>query len=133
MLGSLLALVSGCAPLMTPVEDAQRPQALSYWSRAVDADDARRAQLLREAQRTQASWKVAMLRSLPGPDQDDLQASQRELRALLREGLQDDEAALTRLRLAELERASACTAEAEELRGRLSRIVDIERQIQYER
>jgi hypothetical protein len=133
MLSSVVALMSGCAPIVPPPEAAPRSEALAYWSRAVDADAGRRSAMINEAQRSKSAWKLAMLRSLPGNEKRDPESSRTELRALLRQGLGADEAALTRLRLAELEQAQACNADVSDLRGRLSRIVDIERQIEHGR
>lgn len=133
MLTSVAALLCGCAPLMPPPETAPRSEALVYWSRAVDADAARRSALIGEAKRSKSAWKLAMLRSLPGSLMRDAEDSRNELRSLLRQGLSEDEAALTRLRIAELEHAQACDADVSELRERLSRIVEIERQIEHGR
>lgn len=133
MLGSAVLLACGCAPLAPLPQQAQRSDALAYWSRAVDADAGKRGALLSEAQRAKSSWKLAMLRSLPGSEARDADDSRAELRALLRLGLPEDEAALARLRLAELDQVQACYADVSELRGRLGRIVDIERQIEHGR
>lgn len=118
---------------MPPPAASNGTDVLAYWSRAVEADTAKRNALIAEAQRTKSGWKLAMLRSLSSADAQDAVEAQAALRAQLRQGLGEDEAALTRLRIAELERAQSCMAETGELRGRLGRIVDIERQIEHGR
>lgn len=128
-----MALACGCAQLAPPAQQPARSDALAYWARAVGADASKRGALIADAQRAKASWKLAMLRSLPGSQSRDAATSRAELRSLLRQGLPEDEAALTRLRIAELDQMGTCEADVDDLRDRLGRIVDIERQIEYGR
>lgn len=75
-----------------------------------------------------------MLRSLPGASvPESSEASQEALRALIKRGLRDEEEALTRIRVAELGQSQSCRAEATELRMRLSRIIEIERDMGHGR
>lgn len=102
--------------------------ALAWWSRAVEATPPQRESMLRNAHQAHSAWRIAMLRSLPGvSEEQDPQASQEALRAQLKRGLRDEEEALTRIRVTELDHAQACRAEASDLRTRLSRIIEIER------
>jgi hypothetical protein len=108
--------------------------ALTWWSRAVEATPAQRDAMLRNARQDRSAWRIAMLRSLPGiGDEESLEASQESLRAQLKRGLRDEEEALTRIRLAELGQSQACRAEATELRTRLGRIIEIERDMGHGR
>lgn len=71
-----------------------------------------------------------MLRSLPGGTEAETpDASQEALRGLLRRGLRDEEATLTRIRIAELEQSKTCQSDAAALRTRLNRIIEIEKDI----
>jgi hypothetical protein len=144
MLGSVLLVgASGCAHLNWETPAAGGPvtaaavepgAALAWWSRAVEASPAQREAMLRNAQQDRSQWRVAMLRSLPGSGHEDTPAaSQEALRALLKRGLRDEEEALTRIRVAELGQAQACRAEASELRMRLGRIIEIERDMGHGR
>jgi hypothetical protein len=132
LLLSLSLLMSACAQF--PLQPYQPPQgastALAFWSEAIEADASRRASMLRDARRWKAEWQIAMLSSLPGNGGEDVSGSQRALRAVLRQNLPPDQSALARLRLREIEQATACMSNVAELRGRLNQIVDIERQIQ---
>jgi hypothetical protein len=108
--------------------------ALGWWSRAVEATPAQRESMLRNAHQDRSRWRAAMLRSLPGISEEQTPSASREaLRALLKRGLREQEQALTRIRLAELGQAQACHAETSELRTRLSRIIEIERDIGHGR
>jgi hypothetical protein len=108
--------------------------ALAWWSRAVEANPVQRESMLRNARQDRSAWRVAMLRSLPGVSEEEAPAaSQEALRVLLKRGLRDEEEALTRIRLAELGHAQACRAEATDLRTRLSRIIEIERDMGHGR
>ena len=108
--------------------------ALAWWSRAMEATPAQRESMLRNARQDRSQWRIAMLRSLPGGSEEDSPAaSQDALRVLLKRGLRDEEEALTRIRVAELGQAQACRAESAELRGRLSRIIEIERDMGHGR
>lgn len=84
--------------------------------------------MLRDARRSQAEWAVAMLQSLP-PDGEDLEASMARLRAVERKGVYPDQAALTRLRLRELQARSVCNGQIAQWRARISQIVEIEQDI----
>ena len=113
---------------------AVEPGALAWWSRVVEATPAQREVMLRNARQDRSAWRVAMLRSLPGASESESpEASQEALRALLKRGLRDEEEALTRIRVSELGQSQACRAEATELRMRLSRIIEIERDMGHGR
>jgi hypothetical protein len=100
----------------------------------VEATPAQREVMLRNARQDRSAWRVAMLRSLPGASESESpEASQEALRALLKRGLRDEEEALTRIRVSELGQSQACRAEATELRMRLSRIIEIERDMGHGR
>lgn len=151
MLTSLaLAGATGCAHLnweplsaegVHPVE-ASTPdngsdgsgRALAWWSRAMEATPAQRESMLRNARQDRSAWRVAMLRSLPGVGDDESPAAAQDaLRALIKRGLRDEEEAITRIRVAELDHAQACQAEASDLRTRLGRIIEIERDMGHGR
>lgn len=121
--------LGGCAqfPLQPSPPPPGASTALTFWAEAVEADPARRASMLRDARRWKADWQVAMLSSLPGSGGEDSADAQRALRAVLRNDLPPDQAALARLRLHEVEQATACMSNVAELRGRLNQIIDIER------
>ena len=122
------------APLESGVNEVESGRALAWWSRAIEATPAQRETLLRNARADRSQWRVAMLRSLPGGSEEETPAaSQDALRVLLKRGLRDEEEALTRIRVAELGQAQACRAESAELRGRLSRIIEIERDMGHGR
>lgn len=137
MLISAALLSAGCSQLQWtsandagPSASAGASEPLAWWGRAVDASPAARESMMRSARQSKSAWRIAMLRSLPGgTDADDPEASQEALRNLLRRGLRDDETTLTRLRIVELERSNACNAETTELRSRLDRIIQIEREM----
>lgn len=102
--------------------------ALAWWARAMEASPAQRDALLRSARQSKSGWRTAMLRSLPDTAESTTpEASQEALRVLLHRGLRDEEEALTRVRIVELEQAGRCQAEAAELRSHLDRIIEIER------
>lgn len=109
-------------------------RALAWWSRAVEATPEQRESMLRNARQDRSAWRVAMLRSLPGMNEEESPAaSQDALRVLLKRGLRDEEEAITRIRVAELGHARACQAEATDLRTRLGRIIEIERDMGHGR
>lgn len=109
-------------------------RALAWWSRAMEGTPAQRESMLRNARQDRSAWRVAMLRSLPGVgDGESPAAAQDALRALLKRGLRDEEEAITRIRVAELDHAQACQAEAADLRTRLGRIIEIERDMGHGR
>lgn len=123
-------MLGGCTslPLATTPDPAQPSSALSYWDRALAAKPSERVSMLRDARRSQAEWAVAMLQSLP-PDGEDLEASMARLRAVERKGVYPDQAALTRLRLRELQARSVCNGQIAQWRARISQIVEIEQDI----
>lgn len=148
LISAALASASGCAHLnWEPLPTNPRASvdgggdgggessgALAWWSRAVEATPAQRETLLRNARQDRSAWRVAMLRTLPGVSEEEAPAaSQEALRVLLKRGLRDEEEALTRIRVAELGQVRACHAEASELRTRLSRIIEIERDMGHGR
>lgn len=112
-------------------EDAATgPGALVWWSRAMDASPATRETLLRNARQAKSAWRVAMLRSIPGGSEAETpEASQDALRAQLRRGLRDEEAAITRIRIAELGHAMSCQSDAVALRAQVNRLIEIEKDI----
>lgn len=108
--------------------------ALAWWSRAVEATPAQRESMLRNARQGRSPWRIAMLRTLPGISEEEMpEASQDALRGLIKRGLRDEEDALTRIRVAELGQSQACRAETSALRTRLSRIIEIERDMGHGR
>ena len=114
--------------------NTEGPGALAWWARAVDGTAAQRESMLRNARQDRSQWRIAMLRSLPGSSEEvSPEGSQDALRALLKRGLRDEEEALTRIRVAELGQTLACRAEAAELRSRLGRIIEIERDMGHGR
>mgnify|MGYP000132607395 CR=1 FL=1 len=125
-------MLGGCTslPLATTSDpDPTQPSsALSFWDRALAAEPAQRAGMLRNAKRARAEWAEAMLLSLP-PDGDDLAASMERLRAVERKGVYPDQAALIRLRLSELQERSACNGQIARWRARVNQIVEIEQDI----
>ena len=115
---------------MTSEDAATGPGALVWWSRAIEAHPAARESMLRSARQAKSAWRVAMLRSLPGsPESETAEASQDALRAQLRRGLRDEEAAVTRIRIAELGQSMACHSDNIALRARLNRIIEIEKEM----
>lgn len=137
-------MLAACAPLRHQVQMQSGSDALPFWSQAVQADTSGRSRLLAEARERDDGWRVAMLRSLPGPDYLGAGTSQSTLRTLLREGLAGDREALARMRIEELSQLGRCQGEATALRGTVSelqsqarqmrsqveRIVNIEQQIE---
>lgn len=132
MLISVVLMAAGCAQMQWEPDAAVADSggALAWWSRAMEAGPVTRESMLRNARQTKSAWRTAMLRSLPGgSDAETPEASQEALRGLLRRGLRDEEAALTRIRVAELDQTKACQSEVGALRARLSRIIEIEKEM----
>lgn len=102
---------------------------MKFWVAAMEGDAGTREALWREARQSRSGWGLAMLQSLPGSPHYDPEAADQGLRTALKRGLPEDEAALARMRLAELNSARQCRDEVVELRSRVTRIIDIEREI----
>ena len=141
VLASAVLLSTACAPLQSFSLSDQ--QALTYWAEAVDADAQKRAQMLEAAREQDDGWKIAMLRSLPGPEHLDAATTRSTLKTLINTGLTPNREALARLRSEELATVSGCYAEKSHarsevihlrsevnaLRAKVSQIADIEGQL----
>ncbi len=132
MLLSVVVISAGCAQMQWEPDPvvADNGGALAWWARAVEAGPVTRESMLRNARQAKSAWRTAMLRSLPGgSDAEAPDASQEALRGLLRRGLRDEEAALTRIRVTELEQTKAYQSEVGALRAQLNRIIEIEKEM----
>lgn len=127
--------LGGCA--LRPVVNTSAIDDLEFLGRAMDGNAATREAMWKEAAAaghgTDASLRLALLQSVPDHSGYDPAAAQRNLRALLAQNPAEDVAALARVRLDELKLNSQCLGEAQDLRRRLTQVVDIERQIDSKR
>lgn len=132
-------LVVGCA--IGPVHVHRGPVAadhLEYLARALEAPPAEREELWRAARTAPEGdegglLRAALLRTIPGHSGYDPAAAEGALQALLGKGASDDVAAVARARLQELRAANACRQDVKNLERRLSKVVDIERQLDQQR
>lgn len=126
-----MLLSSACAPLQLQSQPEPKTRdALRFWVSAVEGDAVRREALWREARQSRSGWNTAMLQSLPDSARYDPDSAEKGLRAALKRGLPEDEAALARLRLVDLEGTRQCRDEVAQLRSRMSQIVNIETRIE---
>lgn len=126
-----MLLGSACAPLQPQTRTPPASHgALRFWVAAVEGDASKREALWRETRQSRSGWGAAMLQSLPDSEHYDPDQAEKGLRAALKRGLPEDEAALARLRLSELEHARRCRDEVAGLRARMSQIVNIETRIE---
>lgn len=128
-LATLALLLGGCANL--PI---QWPgSALTFWAAAVEADNAERERMWRNAEFRQQGWQTALLQSLPDYHRYDPAAARRGLRKVVKTNPNGDVGAIARLRLAELENGRSCQAQVEVLQKRLAEIIAIERRLDNDR
>lgn len=124
-LAALALLLGGCANL--PI---QWPgSALTFWAAAVEADEAARERMWRDAEYRQQDWQIALLQSLPDYHRYDPVAARRGLRTIVKASPHGDVGAIARLRLAELQNGRSCQAQVEVLQKRLAEIIAIERRL----
>lgn len=124
-------LTPGCA-LLSPRAGAA--DHLAYLTQALATDATGREALWRGANAADPSaegqLRVALLQSLPNHSGHDPAAARERLAALANGGRAPaDVAAVARHRLAEMGEMAECRREADELRQRLGRVVDIERRM----
>lgn len=118
-------LLGGCANL--PI---QWPgSALTFWVAAVEADDAERERMWRDAELHRQDWQIALLQSLPDHHRYNPAAARRGLRNAVKAYPNSDIGAIARVRLAELENDNGCQAQVEVLQKRLAEIIAIERRL----
>ncbi|MBL6750934.1 MAG: hypothetical protein ISP90_10455 [Nevskia sp.] len=131
MLLSLAALCAGCATAPQRVPDALAET--EFLGRAMEQSPAAREATWRATLAgrpgIETSLRVALLQSVPEHSGYDPAAAQRGLRALLAQNPPEDVAAVARVRLGELRLRSQCENESLELRRRLSKVAQIERDL----
>lgn len=129
-----LAALPGCAflPASEPAGIGDDRAPVEFWTRAVAADAAGRESLWQslrgEAHGTDIDLRRGLLLSLPNHSGYDPAAAEGRLRAALAQPSSPMAAALARMRLTELRDGGQCQAEVRDLRERLAKVVDIERQ-----
>jgi hypothetical protein len=124
-------LLGGCAALLPR---GTGPEPVAYLTQALAADAGGREALWRGLpsgdDSPSAQLRVALLQSLPLHSGHDPAAARRRLDALASHaGAPHEVAAVARLRLAQMDEIAECRNEADELRQRLGRVVDIERRL----
>lgn len=136
---SLAGAVCGCALQPPAASDTQDD--VQFLDRAIEAGPHTREAMWRAAQANadrgpDGVLRLALLQSLPDHPGYDPAAAQRSLRALIAQGTPDNVVLVARWRLAELRNGMQCQGanqdlqtENQELKRRLSRVVEIERQI----
>ena len=126
------AALCGCTA-MRPVSNTRAVDDLEFLGRAMDGGGATREAMWKEtgaAVHTQdTALRLALLQSIPDHSGYDPAAAQHNLRALLAQNPPESIAALARVRLNDLRSSNQCVGETQELRRRLSQVVDIERQL----
>jgi hypothetical protein len=133
----LTALAAACAtthPASAPVNNkVYALDDLEFLARAMDGSTATREAMWREVQTAphgpDNDLRLALLQSVPDHSGYDPVAAQRNLRALIAQDPPEHVSVLARVRLDELRSSSQCLGETQDLRRRLSQVVDIERQI----
>ncbi len=145
ILASTMSLLSACAPMRQELARSTGNDGFQFWSQAVQAEAPVRNQLLKDAEAQDDRWRMAMLRSIPGPDYVGASTAQGRLRNLLDSGLPNERAALAQLRIRELSQLGNCEVEvsnlrgtvhnlqtkAEQMRNQVDQIVNIEQQIEH--
>ncbi|MDB5973830.1 MAG: hypothetical protein JWR07_590 [Nevskia sp.] len=134
-LGIALA-IAGCAT--RPPANTRSVDDLEFFERAMDGSASLREAMWRETaaagrNNPDAALRLALLQSIPDHSSYDPAAAQHNLRALLAQNPPEHVAALARVRLSELRSSNQCLSETQELKRRLSQVVDIERQIDFKR
>ncbi len=130
---SLCALgLAGCAqfPLSMPLPlPAGEHGALTFWDKAVQASNAERNAMWRDAQTPDKAWQIALLQSLPDYTRYDPAAARSGLKKVLAENNWDDVAAVARIRLADLKSDRVCEERVSEFERRLNEVIAIEKQL----
>lgn len=128
---SLVLICDGCTsfPGLRPdVHDH-----LDFLTQALNADPQARESMWKASQNSDSSYSAklhrALLRSVPGHSGYDSKMAEANLRSLIQQVPATDVAAVAHTRLAELKADAACRNEVDMLKLRLSKMVDIERQI----
>lgn len=135
----LLFSLGGCATIEAPAWrlpiGGPGPESVEFFAEAVAAGpQAREAmwQSLRGGDPgTEQKLRMALLQSLPEHSGYNRTAAQRNLRKLLGRSspLNSSQRAVARVRLHELESATACQVEVQSLRQRMAAVVEIERKL----
>ena len=125
-------MLTACAS--TPAFNLLRSDAQSsveYLASAMTASSERRETMWRDARRDKhsadADFRRALMQSVPGHSGHDPDKARKRLQAYAQGSASSENAALARLRVAELKTEAQCNASAEALQQRLDKIVEIER------
>ncbi|MDR3416058.1 MAG: hypothetical protein P4L83_07720 [Nevskia sp.] len=132
----LAAMTAGCAALpfdTGPTAEVRAADDLQFLAQAMEGGASVRQAMWRQVQAaprgTDSNLRLALLQSVPDHANYDPLAAQRSLRAVLAQNPPEPVAALARVRLDELRSSTQCLGETQDLRRRLSQVVEIERQI----
>lgn len=129
----MAAALCGCTAIQRPVSNSRAVDDLEFLGRAMEGGGATREAMWKEtsvAGHTQdTALRLALLQSIPDHSGYDPAAAQHNLRGLLAQNPPESIAALARVRLNDLRSSNQCVGETQDLRRRLSEVVDIERQL----
>lgn len=138
----LLLSLGGCATTTQPLDwslliGRSGAAPVEFLADALAADSGEREKIwlsVRDADlTTEQKLRRALMQSVPGHSGYNAGAAQRQLRSLTAKPLAADLKAIASVRLHELESAGQCRLEVQHLRQRMSRVVDIERQLNGDR
>ncbi len=128
---SFVLICSGCASFPGWRPDAR--DHLDFLAQALTADSQTRETMWKALQNGDSSpntkLRRALLRSIPGHSGYDPAAAEIHLASLMQQMPATDVGAVARARLAELRADAACRSEVDVLKLRLSKMVNIERQL----
>ncbi len=133
----LLLSLAGCAS-MEPISwrlpiGGPGPEPVEYLAQALAASPPQREamwQALRsDDPGTEQKLRVALMQSVPEHSGYNRGVAQRRLRKLLSQSLSSGQRAAASVRLHELDSATQCQVEVQDLRQRMAAVVDIERRL----